>query len=227
MLKKNRRRRVSTYLPMSTHRPDRGLAEEEGSTMVASTQPLDLTPELQESVVDRARAGDRSAYGELVRRFRPAIYAVLLTRLHDPTEADDVAQEVFLHSMRKLDQLRDARCFGGWLRQIAIRLAFNRLTRHRPLGGGAVNRLALVPDDGEGPLEEMIRAEAQERIRASLARLKPVDRAVLEAFYLRNRSLREMSEEFDVPLGTVKRRLHTARQRLREQLEADSAADLG
>jgi RNA polymerase sigma-70 factor (ECF subfamily) len=207
---------------MSEDRFHRGLTEKEGSNMVAQSQPLDLTPEQQESVVDRARAGDRSAYGELVRRFRPAIYAVLLTRLHDPSEADDVAQEVFLHSMRKLDQLRDPRCFGGWLRQIAIRLAFNRLTRHRPLAGGA-NRLALVPDDSDSPLDELIRVEAQGQIRASLEQLKPVDRAVLEAFYLRNRSLREMSEEFDVPLGTIKRRLHTARQRLREQMETDAA----
>src|SRR5579871_4253222 len=87
----------------------------------------------REMLIDRARIGDRAAYGELVRRYRPAIYALLFAWLRDPAEADDVAQEVFLHSMRKIDQLRDARCFASWLRQIAVRLALNRLNRRRPI----------------------------------------------------------------------------------------------
>ena len=179
-----------------------------------------------ESTIDRARAGDRTAYGELVRRFRPAIYNVLLTWLHDPAEADDVAQEVFLHSMRKIGQLRDARCFRAWLRQIAVRLALNRLNRRRPVSSLNHTRQALLPGSGEEPLDEIVRAEEQGKVHEGLSRLKPLDRAMLEAFYLRSRSLREMSEEFDVPLGTVKRRLHTARLRLRQllELEEDAAA---
>jgi RNA polymerase sigma-70 factor (ECF subfamily) len=170
------------------------------------------------SVVERARSGDRAAYGELVRRFRPAVYAVVLAWLHDPNEADDVAQEVFIHSMRKLAQLRDVRCFAGWLRQIAVRLSLNRLNRRHPFGTAGPSRLPQVMASGAAPLDELIDAEERGRVRDGLGQLKPLDRAVLEAFYLRGLSLREISEEFDVPLGTVKRRLHTARQRLKEQL---------
>jgi RNA polymerase sigma-70 factor (ECF subfamily) len=194
----------------------------EDDLMVADTDDVVDVPEQTESLIDRARAGDRSAYGELVRRYRPAIYAVLLSWLHDSAEADDVAQDVFLHSMKKIGQLRDSRCFSSWLRQIAVRLALNRLNRRRPLG--SLNaRQALLPDDGEGPLEEMMRAEQQGAVHEGLSHLKPLDREMLEAFYLRSRSLREMSEEFDVPLGTIKRRLHTARQRLRQHLQLDPA----
>src|SRR5438105_13842757 len=84
-------------------------------------------------VVERARAGDRSAYGELVERFQPTVYAVALARLRNPAEAQELAQEVFLHAMKKLPQLRDAQCFAGWLRQITVRMAINRLTRRGPL----------------------------------------------------------------------------------------------
>ena len=87
------------------------------------------------SLVERAQAGDRQAYGELVERFQPTVYAVALARLRNPAEAQELAQEVFLHGMKKLPQLRDAQCFAGWLRQITVRMAINRLTRRAPLQG--------------------------------------------------------------------------------------------
>src|SRR3989440_5390628 len=87
------------------------------------------------TVILRARDGDRAAYGELVERFQPTVYAVALARLRNPSEAQELAQEVFIHGMTKLDQLRDARCFAGWLRQITVRMAVNRLTRRGHVHG--------------------------------------------------------------------------------------------
>src|ERR1700758_1099093 len=83
-------------------------------------------------LVERAQAGDREAYGQLIERFQPTVYAVALARLRNPTEAQELAQEVFLHGMKKLPQLRDVQCFAGWLRQINGRMAINRLTRRGP-----------------------------------------------------------------------------------------------
>jgi RNA polymerase sigma-70 factor (ECF subfamily) len=184
------------------------------SLVTKNEEPADVA-----ELAERARDGDRDAYGELVRRFRPGIYAVLLSWLHDPAEADDVAQDVFLHGMRKLAQLRDVRCFAGWLRQIAVRLALNRLSRRRPAGVG-FNRLMNVPAPVSDPAEAMMLAEQRGQVREGLTHLRPLYREVLEAFYLHGRSLQEMSVDFDAPLGTIKRRLHTARLLLREQLES-------
>src|SRR5947199_5673990 len=86
-------------------------------------------------LVERARAGDRTAYGQLVERFQSTVYAVALARLHNPSEAQELTQEVFVHGMTKLDQLRDAQCFAGWLRQITVRMAINHLTRRGPVRG--------------------------------------------------------------------------------------------
>jgi RNA polymerase sigma-70 factor (ECF subfamily) len=187
------------------------------------TAPIYGTVEVEPDVIARlaqkAKDGDRNAYGELVRRFQGGIHAVLVSWLHDPSEADDVAQDVFLHGMRKLSQLRDVRCFAGWLRQIAVRLALNRLSRRRPPGGGMA-QLMNLPAREEGPLADLVRNEVCVRVRESLGQLRPLDREVLEAFYLQGRSLQEISIELDAPLGTIKRRLHTARQRLRDYLEA-------
>src|ERR1700732_2902328 len=84
-------------------------------------------------LVLKAQTGDRAAYGELVERFQPTVYAVALARLRNPSEAQELAQEVFLHGMKKLAQLRDVQCFAGWLRQITVRMAINRVTRRGPL----------------------------------------------------------------------------------------------
>src|SRR5262249_60960372 len=86
-------------------------------------------------VVERARDGDRSAYGELVEHFLPTVYGLALARLRNPNEAQELVQEVFIHAMTKLSQLRDAHCFAGWLRQIAERMVINRLKRRGAFRG--------------------------------------------------------------------------------------------
>ena len=170
-------------------------------------------------LVERAQAGDREAYGELVARFQNSVYAMALSRVRNPLEAQELAQDVFVHAMRKLPQLRDARCFAGWLRRITARMAINRLTRRGPLFGADPELLDAVEAKTRTAEENFAVGEAVEQLKVGLAKMKPLDRKTLEAFYLRGRSLKQMSREFEVPTGTIKRRLHVARQRLKEVLE--------
>ena len=174
-------------------------------------------------LVDRARLGDRSAYGRLVELFQPTVYAIALNRLRNAAEAQELAQEVFIHSMTKLDQLRDPRCFAGWIRQITVRMAINRLARRGPVRGAEPSLLDNARASSVSPLDEMVRAEQRTELWSGLNRLKALDRATLEAFYIRGRSLKQMSREFETPVGTIKRRLHVARKRLRRQLEGPRA----
>jgi RNA polymerase sigma-70 factor (ECF subfamily) len=175
------------------------------------------------SLVERARAGDRQAYGELVERFQPTVYAVALSRLRNPTEAQELAQDVFLHGMKKLAQLRDAQCFAGWLRQITVRMAINRLTRRGPVQKVEPEVLDNAEAAGASPLETLVQSEQAAALYKGLERLKPVDRATLMAFYIRGRTLKQMSREFETPIGTIKRRLHVARNRLKKVLERGEA----
>ena len=174
-------------------------------------------------LVERARAGDRTAYGELVARFEPVVYAVALSRLRNPAEAQELTQEVFIHGMRKLDQLRDPHCFAGWLRQITVRMAINRLTRRGPVSSTDQEILQNTAAETQSPLDNLVRSERQDELYRGLDRLKDLDRETLMAFYIRGRSLKQMSREFETPVGTIKRRLHVARNRLRQQLEREPA----
>jgi RNA polymerase sigma-70 factor (ECF subfamily) len=175
-------------------------------------------------LVLRAQAGDRVAYGELVERFQPTVYAVALARLRNPAEAQELAQEVFLHGMKKLPQLRDPQCFAGWLRQITVRMALNRLTRRGPLRKVDGDILDGVQAAGATPVEQLVKNEEAAELYKGLERLKAVDRATLVAFYLRGRSLIQISREFETPIGTIKRRLHVARNRLKKALERGTSA---
>jgi RNA polymerase sigma-70 factor (ECF subfamily) len=170
-------------------------------------------------LVERAKVGDREAYGELVVRFENSVYAMALARVRNPLEAQELAQDVFVHAMRKLPQLRDPRCFAGWLRRITARMAINRLTRKGPAFGADPEVLEAVQAKGRTAEEEFAVGEAVDQLKVALARLKVLDRQTLEAFYIRGRSLKQIAREFEVPTGTVKRRLHVARQRLKDVLE--------
>lgn len=173
-----------------------------------------------ESLVDAAQEGDREAFGQLVDRFGRAVYHLVLRRLGNHAEAQEVCQEVFLQAMRKIGQLQDPHCFAGWLRSIANRMAINRALRRTPLVGGDPGCFEATCVESQTPLGEMLDRERRSQVRVGLRRLKALDRATLVAFYFDGRSLLEMSDQFQTPVGTIKRRLHVARKRLAKELQA-------
>lgn len=171
-------------------------------------------------LVGAAQDGDRLAFSELVRRFEGAVYAIALRKLGRPLEAEELAQEVFIKAYEKLDQLKVAAAFGGWLRAITVRLAINRMVRKTVVTSAEPEVLEATCADIRNPLDEVLAGERRAQVRAGLKRLGTMDRETLVAFYVRGRSLVEMSEEFGSPVGTIKRRLHVARKRLAKELES-------
>lgn len=197
----------------------------EPKTKITTTTPWTQTAAL----VERAQDGDRAAFGELVEQFQPTVYAICMRRLGNVSEALELTQEVFLHVLRRIGQLREPERFAGWLRQVAVRMAINHATRR-------IAPLSVESDVLEGassrrdePVEALIARERAARLWDALGRLKTLDRQTLIDFYIHGQSLVEMSERLKTPIGTIKRRLHTARKRLREELvtESVSAAEWG
>lgn len=169
-------------------------------------------------LVRRARAGDRSAFDALVQRTEAMVFAVVLRRLRNRSEALEVTQDVFIQVLRKLPQLREDERFEAWVRKIAVRLAINRAVRRPREVNGDAPALGTVRATGGNPLERIVQTENAASVRECLSRLRDLDRRTLLAFYFEGQSLQEMSAAFDSPVGTIKRRLHTARNRLRDKL---------
>jgi len=174
-------------------------------------------------LVLQAQEGDRDALGRLFEQFQPTVHAIALRRLGNASEALELTQEVFLHVLRRIHQLREPERFAGWLRQVAVRMAINRATRR--LAPTTVETVVLEGAFVQGgqPVDELITRERAGRLWEAMGRLKALDRDTLVAFYIRGLSLVEMAGELDAPLGTIKRRLHTARKRLKAELEASVA----
>jgi RNA polymerase sigma-70 factor, ECF subfamily len=171
-----------------------------------------------------AQDGDRDAFGTLVERYERAVFHTALRKTGDTDEAQELVQEVFVQALRKLTQLRQPECFGGWLRSITGRLAINRAVRRKhvmPLENEILETNCLAHDT---PSEDALKHERARQVRAGLRRLKALDRNTLVAFYVEGQSLAEMSTKFASPIGTIKRRLHTARKRLAAELEEFVAA---
>ncbi len=108
-----------------------GLNPEVGKVGSVAILEMDRTRSWTEvaELVQRAQEGDREAFGRLVEQFQPTVQAIALRRLGNVSEALELTQEVFLHVLRRIHQLREPERFAGWLRQVAVRMAINRATR--------------------------------------------------------------------------------------------------
>jgi RNA polymerase sigma-70 factor (ECF subfamily) len=187
------------------------------------TALLDLhTPEHETltALVTAAQAGDRTAFGQLVERYQHLVYALALRRMGNHAEAQELCQEVFVQALRKIGQLREPACFGGWLKSIVARMGINRLSRRSPVSFHEPEAVEAQFVEHETPVEKVLAREREHQVREGLGRLGKMDRETLVAFYVRGRTLIEMSDEFQSPVGTIKRRLHVARKRLARELES-------
>lgn len=169
-------------------------------------------------LVRLAQVGDRDALGELVTRLERTVYAIVFRRLRNASEAAEVTQDVFVQVVRKLGQLREAERFPGWLKRIAIRMAINRAVRRPKEVCSDGEPIAMARAAGETPFDRMVRSEKADAVWSGLDELRDLDRKTLVAFYIEGQSLQEMSDAFASPIGTIKRRLHMARNRLRDHL---------
>jgi RNA polymerase sigma-70 factor, ECF subfamily len=171
------------------------------------------------NLVTQAQYGDRHAYGMLYEHFQPRVYAAALRRLRDAHVAQDLTQDVLLQAFVQLRQLRQPAAFPGWLHQMAVRSVLNHIRRTHAdaLGGG--EGLHGQASATSSPLEILLSREQTACVQQGLARLNVMDRATLQAFYFDGKSLDTISREVGAPVGTIKRRLHVARKRLRCALE--------
>jgi RNA polymerase sigma-70 factor (ECF subfamily) len=176
------------------------------------------------AVVLAAREGNRHAFDELFSRYQRAVYLTVLRRLGNEAEAQELVQEVFIQALRKIRQLENPACFGGWLRSIAQRMALNRVMRSRSALSLDAERTTCEFTEAQTPLGQILARERADQVRHGLDRLAELDRDTLVAFYFQGRSLVEMSDQFDSPVGTIKRRLHVARKRLAKELAAMAPA---
>ena len=142
-----------------------------------------------------------------------------MRRMRNASDAQELVQDVFIQAMTKLDQLRTPECFIGWLRQITVRMSINRSVRRAPSVAVEPEILEATLTVDDSPVDSILADERKDQVHIGMARLRDMDRETLDAFYVKGQSLIQMADTFDAPIGTIKRRLHTARKRLAKEVE--------
>jgi RNA polymerase sigma-70 factor (ECF subfamily) len=186
-----------------------------------------------EDLLARFCRGQTEAFGALLRRYERELYGYLRRYLGDSDLAEDVFQNTFLQLYIKSHQYEKGRPVRPWLYTIATHQAIDALRRngrHQALSldqnqqelpdGEVRSLLELLETRGPGPLEMAQGEESRERVRASVDRLPEFLRQVVVLAYYQGLKYREIAEILDIPVGTVKSRLHAALVKLQEAWSA-------
>ncbi|MDP7163320.1 MAG: sigma-70 family RNA polymerase sigma factor [Phycisphaerae bacterium] len=184
------------------------------------------------ALVRQFRKGDMEAFSLLVAKYQDRIYNMLLRMVARPADAEELAQEAFLRAMERISQFGGRSKFYTWLFRIATNLAISRQRRR-----GRIKFHSLDgPEeyDGRGPralgtaqaarreaspLTAAVTKETNARVAAAIDELDEEFRLVVVLRDIEEMDYAQVAEVMDVPVGTVKSRLHRARRMLRDRLK--------
>ncbi|MFC4410304.1 RNA polymerase sigma factor SigW [Chungangia koreensis] len=176
--------------------------------------------------VKQVLKGDYDAFTEIVELYQDKLYQVCYRMLGNRHEAEDIAQEAFVRAYINIHTFDQKRKFSTWLYRIATNLCIDRIRKKKPdyyldaevRGTEGLTLYSQVAADEELPEEELMKMELQDRVQYEIGRLPDKYRSVIVLKYIEELPLLEISEILDLPLGTVKTRIHRGREALRKQL---------
>jgi RNA polymerase sigma-70 factor (ECF subfamily) len=197
------------------------------------TVPGGQAPLTDEELVSRVLAGEQDLFEVLVVRHQRRIVRYLARMVHDPDQAEELAQVTFVKAFTRLASFDPAYRFTTWLYRIASNAAidhfrrrrFTPLSLDRPLDPGGEGRMGMqFPSPAPGPEELALRGETGALLRAAVDRLPAEYRQLIALRHGAECSYGEIAEITGLPMGTVKNRLFRARNKL-HQLLSGSALD--
>lgn len=170
--------------------------------------------------------GDQNAYADIVNLYQHKLYQICYRMLGNKQEAEDIAQEAFVRAYINLHSYDQKRKFSTWLYRIATNLCIDRIRKKKPdyyldaevAGTDGLDMYSQIAADEKLPEDVVTQMELQDRIQYEISRLPDKYRSVIVLKYIEELSLQEISEILDMPLGTVKTRIHRGREALRKQL---------
>ena len=169
------------------------------------------------TLVRRCRDGELKAFDQLVLRYQKPVFNAAFRMLRNPEDARDVAQTVFLKVFEHLEQYDPNLKFYSWIYRITLNESINALGRLRPCEAISGNETDQSPG-----LEQQVENEQMSRaIEQALMRIQPDHRAVIVLRHFLHLGYQDMGDILELPEKTVKSRLYTARQLLRDVLVED------
>lgn len=166
--------------------------------------------------------GDTAAFGQLVNKYQDRLFNTLVHVTSCREEAEDVAQEAFVQAFVKLETFQGNSAFYTWLYRIAFNTAISKRRRKRVEVSVEQTREVSGSeplDEGDAPSDRLEREEQASQVHAALSELSEEHRSILVLREMEGCCYETIAEILDLPIGTVRSRLHRARSQLREQLK--------
>ena len=194
--------------------------------MEVKTEALSSKAQLDVELVMQAVDGDQKAYAELMERYRDAIYYMLLKMVSNSADAEDLTIEAFGKAFKNIKQYTANFAFSTWLFKIASNNAIDFM-RKKKLNNVSIDESMHDTDtapinirsEQPTPEESLITEQKILLLRSVVAKLKPRYRKLVELRYFYEYSYEEISEEMELPIGTVKAQLFRARELLQNILK--------
>jgi RNA polymerase sigma-70 factor (ECF subfamily) len=177
---------------------------------------------VQTALVDRARRGDREAFGVLAGGAVDRLYAIARLILRDTELAEDATQDALVRAWRDLPSLRDAERFDAWLYRLVVHACAD-VGRHRRRWRAEIAVLTSEPAEPDRASELADR----DQLERGLRRLNDAQQAILILHFYIGLSPSEAADALEIPVGTAKSRLHYAIEALRAAIEADERSPVG
>jgi len=189
-----------------------------------------------DDVIARAKRGDRTAFGMLVKKHHRRVYATALHIMGNHAEADDVTQEAFLRAYRGMAGFDGRADLFTWLYRITVNTALNHIRSQKRVDSIARAGAEETAGDGVGgperqglrertPQEWAELGQEMQRVLDALWQLSPTLRVTLVLATVEGLPYRKIAELLEIPEGTVAWRVNEARQKLRQVLESDVSGD--
>lgn len=176
-----------------------------------------------ELLVLRCRRRDPGAWPDLVAHFEPRLFYYVRRLVDDEQDASDVLQQTWLGAFRNLRSLQDPRALVKWLYRIAHHTAMSHLRRRHRTPDLSLDDPGAEHLSDDGPSDDQLRLDDAEQVHHALSRLPLPHRQVLTLHFLESMPVDDIADVLAIPPGTVKSRLHHARQSLRHILEQEDA----
>lgn len=179
-------------------------------------------PKSETELIGRAKAGDKVAFGALVRMFQKPVYNLAYRFVRDHDTADDLTQEAFIRAYKALDSFIEGKSFRNWILTIASNLAINSLRRRKhetPLDQSVSEETQADTNPSANPHEQVVASSLRDKIAEAVERLPDEFKAVFVLRTYEDMSYAEIAEALKIESGTVMSRLSRARARLKEMLK--------
>jgi RNA polymerase sigma-70 factor (ECF subfamily) len=175
--------------------------------------------ESDQNIIGRILAGNPQGYAVLLRRYRDKVMTLAKRMLGSEDDAEEAAQDAFIRAFRSLHAFEHRAQFSTWLYRITYNVCLTRLSRRRNELPLADTDDALVVADENGRADASTDAEElREAVAKAIGHLRPEYASVITLFYLHEQTHEEIAVITGLPIGTIKNRLHRARNELQRLL---------